>query len=1473
MAGNNNEINITFKAFNQDFNKSIKEMNAEAATLKQQMKLQQEQMKHTASETQQLEAKMNSLQQIYEVARRKTQATADAISRAKQLWGENSEEVKKLEAQLTRHQIAEQQAANAITATQQALQRAQQAQADQAASLRQLNNLFTVTGQSVSDFSNVLGQDLTRAIQNGTASASQLDRAFNQIAQATQGASANVNQVRQALAQLDAGASVQSVQNSLRSLNTVTRTAADQTRDLQQAMRLQQEEMKHTASETQQLEAKVNSLQAIHNSMQRETQETTQQLLAARAAYGANSREAQQLEAQLQRNRLAQQQTANAITETNAALARARQEEQQVAGAMQDLNRIFALSGRTLTDFTDVLGNDLTRAIQEGRASSAQLDQALERIGRSVVGTEVDVNELRQALQNLGSSGNLDTLRRDLEDLSQGADDARDAVENLGSELAGLAAGAAAGVGLGKVIEESLSASDTKAKINVVFDVPESSKASIRAAIADVTAYGVEGEDALEGLRRQWALNKNASDEANRAIVTGAAVITKSYQGIDFVELVQETNEVSKALKISDKAALDLINSLLKVGFPPEQLDIIAEYGTQLQRAGFQAKEIKGIMAAAAAADSFNIDNLLDGLKEGRIRAAEMGVGLSNSMKDAVKSVVDNTKAATDEQLAAMSSTFAKQEDALSKSLERRYNAISKSYDNQKKALDKALDNEYRAAEKSYEKQETAKEKSLEKQYEEAEKMYAKQLDELENSLEAELEAYEKAADAKIALIDKEYNERLKLIDEERYRKVKAIEDEIAQINATQAAEDKRRKERENAEKRSELQAKIRTAKNAKDRQDATKALRDFEESLRIEKVKEERQAQIESLRTQKDSIKEAFDEQKDALKSEYDEKKEQTKEQLDADKKAMKERQDAEKASLKASNQERLKLLKEANTAEINAYKETNRAKLESLREEHATRKEALSERLNAELSAVRESHQAELSSFREMNQQKLDLAKNPPDSAAYKAIEGQLESWGKAIAKGGDEGAKAFEDMTRWLNGLEDATLKNAIGTELFGTMWEDQGQNIIDSILNADGALQELNKSQKSLNKDMDDIDESAMVKLQQAVSDLKVALDPLLNVIADVIGAIAEWMSKNPELASAIVAIGSAIGIFMGLLAGLAPIVTAVASVIGLGGGGLGLSGVLANLASKVLPLLMRAFSALTGPIGIAIAVLTTVVPLIIKHWDSIAGFFQKLWDTVIGIFKSVGGAIVSFLKENWATILAVITGPIGILVKAIVDNWSTIKNKTVEIFTATSKFFSDIWSKILEIAKTVVSKIKGFFSFSDMLATVKEKWNGIYSAIKGPIEKARDAVKSAIDKIKSFFKFEFDWPKLKVPKFSIKGSINPLDWFDEGLPKIDIKWFAKGGIMTGPTVFGATGNSLLAGGEAGPEAILPLNERVLGTIGNAMFKASGGQQEPQVIQHNYARMLEGAVFHLREEADIKKVAREFYTLQQKNRKGK
>lgn len=295
---------------------------------------------------------------------------------------------------------------------------------------------------------------------------------------------------------------------------------------------------------------------------------------------------------------------------------RATQEEQdRLARSQQDLRNFFDATRTSVDNYADVLGTDLTRAIREGRASSAQLEDALDRIGRSALGGEADLDRMRRTLRNLDSGGSLDDVREDLDRIEREARQAEDAVEDLeddlkgaGSELSSLIGGLAAGGGIAGAIAASLNNEDLRTQIDISFNVPKSSKESVRQAIVGLNKYGVEGEEALEGVRRQWALNKNASDAANTAFVKGAAVIAKAYAGIDFTELVQETNEFAVAIGVTNEEALALTNALLKFGFPPEQLDILSEYGLQMKDIGFNTAEIQAIFEKGVDLKSWNLD-------------------------------------------------------------------------------------------------------------------------------------------------------------------------------------------------------------------------------------------------------------------------------------------------------------------------------------------------------------------------------------------------------------------------------------------------------------------------------------------------------------------------------------------------------------------------------------------------------------------------------------------------------------------------------------------------------------------------------------------------------------------------------------------------------------------------------------------------------------------------------------------------
>lgn len=124
------------------------------------------------------------------------------------------------------------------------------------------------------------------------------------------------------------------------------------------------------------------------------------------------------------------------------------------------------------------------------------------------------------------------------------------------------------------------------------------------------------------------------------------------------------------------------------------------------------------------------------------------------------------------------------------------------------------------------------------------------------------------------------------------------------------------------------------------------------------------------------------------------------------------------------------------------------------------------------------------------------------------------------------------------------------------------------------------------------------------------------------------------------------------------------------------------------------------------------------------------------------------------------------------------------------------------------AAAVMTGIKGVFNtgYTAINNLTGGKLDKIKDAFSSKLEGARSAVSGAIEKIKSIFNFKWSLPKLSLPEISVTGKfgLNP-----PSMPKFDIKWNATGGVMTKPTIFGAAGDTMLGGGEAGPEAILPL----------------------------------------------------------------
>ncbi|PFI13354.1 tape measure protein [Bacillus cereus] len=1284
---------------------------------------------------------------------------------------------------------------------------------------------------------------------------------------------------------IEIGGETTGLQNALKDVNKRSGELSKELKDIERLLKFNPGNVEALAQKqqllTQQIENTTKKLDSL-KSAQQQVQAQFESGAINEEQYRAFRREIEFTEGQL-----------NGFKNSLAGL---KAEQEKAASSTRQLETLFSATGKSVDDFADALGNRLVNAIKNGTASSRQLEQAIEIIGREALGTEADIEKLQQALRSVDDGNSIQNIRNDLNQLSQDADQTGESVKELGIELENVLSGIVAGGGIQEVIGQALDMSELKTKIDITFDVPESSKRSVEDAIRTVTAYGGDAEEALEGVRRQWSLNKDASDAANMEIVKGAANISSSYSQIDFTELIQETNEIGSELNISNKEALGLVNSLLKIGFPPEQLDIIAEYGAQLRRVGYTAQEVQSIMASAAKEKSWNIDNLLDGLKEGRIRSVEMSRGLSNSMKDAVRDAVDDTEKMSDAQISAMQKGFAKQESALANSFSNQEKALSKSHSQRQNALAKSLDAEYNAVSKSYENQQKNLEKKLSAEYDAASKNYDRQQKALEKSLEAEVKAFEKSSEQKLKLIDKEYMERMKLIDEEKYNRLKAVDDQINSLDAKTAAEDKYFKDRENAEKRADLKVKISKAKNEEERQAAIKALQELEEKMRLDKIREERKSQIDRLKEEKDGIKEASDAKKEALKSEIDSRKEQVKEQINNEKEALKERQQEQKEAFQQSKQENLKAISESNKAQIDSLREVNQANLSALKENHNDRKQVLSERLSNEMDAVRESHRAELESFKEMNAQKLELAKNPPDSAAVQEIFAQLEGWGKAIAKGGEEGKQAFVDMVKWLDQIQDADLKEAIGVELFGTMWEDQGQKIINTILQTEQKQADLKQGIDDLQQSVSKTDASPMVKLKEAMNDLKEALEPVLLTVAEMVSKIAEFISAHPVLAAAITGIVTVLGIVLGLCAALAPLLLLITTQT------LTWAGVMAVL---------------TSPITLVVAAIAGLIAIWVLFGDKIMAIYNEY-------FKPTIDQIVSIITE---TLQPVFDKGFTIIKDIVKDAFDIIKRVWEEILSPVfSKISSFIENVLLPAFKFVFSVIGSVVS--DAFDGIKVVWdtvlkpilNGIIDFISGAFSGDWDKAWKGIVEI---FDGVFNGIELAA-KAPINAVISMINALIEGINSIDMPdWvpFVGGGKTHIPTIpMLATGGHVLGdgsfiAGEAGPElftkrgnrvSVTPLssNEKSLGITGtmsrligdmsysmaSSMKELSGlksvmsnvygsmasstqamSQSASQSgadgnsnnsngnISYNFERMFEGATFRIREEADIKKLA--------------
>lgn len=356
----------------------------------------------------------------------------------------------------------------------------------------------------------------------------------------------------------------------------------------------------------------------------------------------------------------------------------------------------------------------------------------------------------------------------------------------------------------------------------------------------------------------------------------------------------------------------------------------------------------------------------------------------------------------------------------------------------------------------------------------------------------------------------------------------------------------------------------------------------------------------------------------------------------------------------------------------------------------------------------------------------------------------------------------------------------------------------------------------------------VSETTGTEMQKAMNDIKNAGieigDILLPVISDIVGKIRDVVQAFSGLSDSqqetIIKIGLVAAAVGPLLMALGGLCTGISGVMKFVSGAIGIAmkipGILTTIGTgaKVLWGIMAA-----NPIGAIITVIGLLVGAFIYLWnncESFREFWINLWEKIKEITKQVVDAVTRFFKDLWENVKSVFNG----IKDTTVEKWNTIKtsiSNTVQaikdtvsnILNGIRDKFSTIWNGIKTTVSGLVNGIKDNITNGINRAkdTVSNTLNAIKDKFRSIFDSAKNIVKSAIDKIKGFFNFSWSLPKIKLPHFTIRGkfSLNP-----PSIPTFGVSWYAKGGILNKPTIFGQSGGRLLGGGEAGKEAVLPIS---------------------------------------------------------------
>ncbi|PFV35991.1 phage tail tape measure protein [Bacillus thuringiensis] len=357
--------------------------------------------------------------------------------------------------------------------------------------------------------------------------------------------------------------------------------------------------------------------------------------------------------------------------------------------------------------------------------------------------------------------------------------------------------------------------------------------------------------------------------------------------------------------------------------------------------------------------------------------------------------------------------------------------------------------------------------------------------------------------------------------------------------------------------------------------------------------------------------------------------------------------------------------------------------------------------------------------------------------DKALKEALDGsgiateQIEKWGASVAKGGRDGAAAMVEVAKAIDGIEDPVKKNQVGVKVLATMFEDQGQNLTNTLIRASEKTVDLQKNQDNLNESVKKLDANPAVKFQKAMGDLQMALEPILGVIADVVASIADWISNNPELAATLAAVATAIGVISGALMAIAPIVVAVMGVFEIGAAAaLGIVAIVPIIIAAIVALGIAIYKNWDSIKQWTIDMWNSIKEYLIELWNGIVQSSSEAWNSFLETMHAFFDPIGQFFSDLWTGIGEICSTTWNFIVEFFSGAWASFTEMMHSFFDPIGEFFSSLWSGIVETASSWWSSL--VTTASELWGTLVQAWQETWDTILTVLDPIISAVATVLE---------------------------------------------------------------------------------------------------------------------------------------------